>query len=77
MITLNVYFIAHNKLLNGTGRLIENLISNKVDLEISADIFVDETKALINKAVEILSKRYEKVNVVINLNSLKEVKNND
>lgn len=63
MITLDVYFVKETYI--GTAYLVENLITDDIQLEISDKVFIHEIKAIINKAVNKLKKRYEKVNVDI------------
>lgn len=64
-ITLQVYFMDDVNLL-GNCVLIENLITNDVQLELSRAIFLHEIYALVDKAIDILKKRYLSVDVKIN-----------
>ena len=64
-ITLQVYFMDDVNLL-GNCVLIENLITNDVQLELSKAIFLHEIYALVDKAIDILKKRYLSVDVKIN-----------
>lgn len=71
MITLEVYFYRNEQDEEGTAVLHENLISGDVRLNLSTKLYLDETKALIDKAVDILKLRYEEVKTNINWDSAK------
>ena len=64
MIELKVFFT--DEIDFGTAMLFENSITNEVILELSTKLLIGETKIFINKAVDILKRRYGKVNVNIN-----------
>lgn len=72
MITLDVYF--DNSDLDGQAMLIENLITNKVELLLKTTLYLGEVKAFIDKATNMLNNRYEKVNVNIHWNTPSEEK---
>ena len=61
--TLNVYFIDHQNNWDGSAVLRENLITDECILEIDSGVFIDETRKFIDKATQILKKRYENVTV--------------
>lgn len=71
MITLNVYFGSDLAEYGSTATLFENLITNEVQLILSSKIFLGETRTFIDKAVEILKRRYETVNVKVHWDSIK------
>lgn len=75
MIELKVCFI--DEIDFGTAVLIENLITDKVTLELSSKLAISETKTFIDKAVYILKRRYEKVNVNINWDTAIREKESD
>ena len=75
MIELKVFFT--DEIDFGTAVLIENLITDKVTLELSSKLAISETKTFIDKAVYILKRRYEKVNVNINWNTAIREKESD
>lgn len=75
MIELKVCFT--DEIDFGTAVLIENLITDKVTLELSSKLAISETKTFIDKAVYILKRRYEKVNVNINCDTAIREKESD
>lgn len=73
MITLDVYFNEYDpNYTNGTAVLYENLITNKVQLVLNNHLVLGEIKHLINKATNILKKRYDEVNVKVHWETAKK-----
>lgn len=66
MITLEVCFSCNEYDADGTAVLYENLISGKVKLILSTQLYIDEAKVFIDKAVNILKLRYKDVRININ-----------
>lgn len=65
---LDVYF-NNDDLIDGQGVLEENLITGDCKLLLKTTLYISETRKFIDKAVEILKKRYDLVNVVIHWDS--------
>lgn len=65
---LDVYF-NNDCSMDGQAILEENLITNECKLLLKTTLFISETRTFINKAVEILKKRYDLINVVIHWDS--------
>ena len=57
---LDVYF-NDDDMYDGYALLEENLITNECKLLLKENIYLGEIEVFINKAVELLKKRYEKV----------------
>lgn len=68
-ITLQVYFIDGINSL-GTAVMVENLITNDVQLELSKTIFLHEVYSFVEKTIDILKQRYSEVDVNINWDDL-------
>ncbi len=69
MINLDVYF-NDDVSMDGQALLEENLITGHVVLQLKQKLFLHETKHFINKATELLKKRYDMVNVNVHWNSI-------
>jgi len=58
---------------HGTACLVENLITNEINLDLNPRVVINEVEHFINKTIEILKPRYgEDIDVDINWKSLKE-----
>lgn len=70
MIQLDVYFNDDIN-LDGQALLEENLITGQVVLRLKEKLFISEIRYFIDKATELLKKRYDVVNVDIHWDSIK------
>ena len=71
MIDLHVYFNDDSS-FDGQALIIENLLTDKIKLHLKNNLFIDETEKFINKATEILKRRYDIVNVIVHWDSIKK-----
>lgn len=71
MIDLHVYFNDDSS-FDGRALIIENLLTDRIKLHLKNNLFIDETEKFINKATEILKRRYDIVNVIVHWDSIKK-----
>ncbi len=71
MIDLHVYFNDDSS-FDGQALIIENLLTDRIKLHLKNNLFIDETEKFINKATEILKRRYDIVNVIVHWDSIKK-----
>ncbi len=71
MIDLQVYFNDDSS-FDGQALMIENLLTDRITLHLKNNLFIDETEKFINKATEILKRRYDIVNVIVHWDSIKK-----
>ena len=71
MIDLHVYFNDDSS-FDGQALIIENLLTDRITLHLKNNLFIDETEKFINKATEILKRRYDIVNVIVHWDSIKK-----
>lgn len=71
MMDLHVYF-NDDISFDGQALMIENLFTNRITLHLKNNLFIDETEKFINKATEILKRRYDIVNVIVHWDSIKK-----
>ena len=72
MIILNVYFSSNLLEYGSTATLLENLITNEVQLFLSSKLFLGEVKKFIDDATRILKHRYKNVTVKIHWDSTRQ-----
>ena len=78
MITLKVFFNKYDpNYTDGTTVLYENLITNDVKLILNNHMIISEIQYIVNKATDILKKRYSEVKVDINWETANAVKESD
>lgn len=69
-IKLDVYF-DNGYEYDSQAMLVESLTTGEVKLILKYNLFINETRYFIDKATELLNKRYKEVNVDIHWDSLK------
>ena len=78
MITLNVFFNKYDpNYTDGTAILYENLITNEVKLILNNHLIISEIQHMVDRAVDILKKRYDEVKVNINWKTANEIEESD
>mgnify|MGYP004532517293 FL=1 len=71
MVDLEVYFNSDES-FDGQALMIENLLTDRITLHLKNNLFLSETNHFINKATDILKRRYDIVNVNVHWGSIKK-----